>query len=385
MSEVAAAAAPTSGVLARSPATVLHIGTMKSGTSYLQDTLDRNREALAAAGVNYLGRGTRAVRDVLRLRPPSEKTDGAWQQLVQRANQSDSPIRLLSMEMLSTASEADAREVVRAFAPDPVEIVITARDMARVIPSAWQNAVKHGSMVSFPTFVDTVMGKPANDNVAERFWTQHDLLTITRRWVDLVGASRVHLVTVPPSGAPPTLLWERFCEVLGLDHAAYDTQQDRNSNFSLTYSDAELLRRVNRRIGPQLGRHNYERYVRAFLANEVMRPAEPGAGPADIATLSPEAHAWAVQRAQQLRSALADSGVDVVGDLEELVPAPVDGASGAPPQVVYPDTAVRAIAMLLRKLVEIDPKAEPMEPPAAPEPAQRRRKGLRAKAQRGRA
>ena len=51
---------------------MLHIGTMKSGTSYLQDVLDRNREGLEEAGVGYFGRGTRAVWDVLRMRQGAE-------------------------------------------------------------------------------------------------------------------------------------------------------------------------------------------------------------------------------------------------------------------------------------------------------------------------
>lgn len=360
-------------VVRRSPSvTVLHIGTMKSGTSYLQDTLDRNRDALAAAGVRYLGRGTHAVWDALGLRPPSEKSTGAWNRLVQQAKAASSPMRVLSMEMLSTASDDEVVSLVADFGPDPVRVVITARDIARVIPSAWQNGVKHGSRMTFPDFVDAVMGVSDERGPRERFWKQHDVLAIATRWSAVVGRERVHLVTVPRSGSEPDLLWQRFCTVLGVEHSTFDTQVDRGSNFSLSFSDAELVRRLNRRVGAELGRRNYERYVRGFLANEVMRPDDPAA-PADTARLSPAAHAWATRHGQRLASDLKALGIRVVGDLDELVPLPVGsesaGASaGTVPRVTYPDTAVRAIAMLLRKLAEIDPQA------AAPEQSPPRRR-----------
>lgn len=365
------------------PVTVLHIGTMKSGTSYLQDTLERNREALKAVGVRYLGRGTRAVWDVLGLRPPSEKSAGAWDRLVHQANTADSPVRLLSMEMLSTASDEEAGEVVAAFGPDPVEVVITARDIARIIPSAWQNTVKHGSRRTFPAFVDAVTGRSDERGPRERFWKQHDVLAIATRWAAVVGARNVHLVTVPPSGSPPDVLWERFCAVLGVDPAGYDTQVDRSSNFSLSFSDAELVRRLNRRIGAELGRRNYERYIRSFLANEVMRPADPE-GPLDTPTLSAKAQEWAVRHGERLVADLGSLGVHVVGDLAELVPGPPgERPAAATPLITYPDTAVRAIAMLLRKLVEIDPEAAGAEEPTPRQRAPQRRKRQREKSQQG--
>lgn len=352
----------TAPVAARSdPVTLLHIGTMKSGTSYLQDTLHRNRDALEAVGVRYLGRGTRAVWDVLGLRPPSEKSEGAWDRLVHQAKNSASPVRLLSMEMLSTALDDEVGGLVAAFEPDPVEVVITARDIARVIPSAWQNSVKHGSKLTFPDFVDAVMRPTHDRGPSERFWKQHDVLAIATRWAAVVGADKVHLVTVPRSGDAPNLLWERFCTVVGVDPSAFDTQVDQSSNFSLSFSDAELVRQLNKRIGAELGRRNYERYIRTFLANEVMRPADP-AGPTDTPTLDAAAHDWAVRHSERLVAELQTLGVNVVGDISELVPGPAgDNSAGSTPRITYPDTAVRAIAMLLRKLVQVDPEAAALE------------------------
>ena len=37
------------------------------------------------------------------------------------------------------------------------------------------------------------------------------------RWTAGIPRERVHLVTVPPPGSSPTLLWERFAGLFGLD------------------------------------------------------------------------------------------------------------------------------------------------------------------------
>lgn len=343
------------------PVTYLHIGTMKSGTSYLQDVLDRNRDQLAVDGVAYLGRGTRAVWDVLELRESkADDVAGAWDRLARQTRRSSSPVRLLSMEMLSTAQTDDVVRIVESLGQ--VRVLVTARDLARTVPSAWQNVVKHGSTTTYEEFVAALLGTgPAR--VRERFWRQHDLAAIVGRWAGVVGPDAVSVVTVPPSGASSTLLWERFCEVLGVAPARYDATSRQTSNVSLPYSDAELLRQVNARLGGVLSDAAYNRYVRTFLANELMRPrpADPSEPPAarDVPALGADGLAWATEQANRAVRAVSDAGVHVVGDLADLVPAPAAGDDGSgpatPPAVIYPETVVRAMVQLLRKIADLDP------------------------------
>jgi hypothetical protein len=243
--------------------------------------------------------------------------------------------------------------------------------------------VKHGNTESFEGFVRGLLAERRTDTNS-RFWRQQDVAAVAARWADEVGPDRIHLVTVPPSGAPSTLLWERFCAVLGVDPAAYDASAGQTSNFSLPYSDAELLRKINKRLDNALSSDAYNRYVRKFLANEIMRPApltEGSAPPApDTPTLGPAVHAWATERAEEAVAALASSGINIVGDLRELVPPPYQGDPEAgpstPPRVVYPETAVRVMVQLLRKITEVDPEVG--ESAAAPAmDAPRRRSGPR--------
>jgi hypothetical protein len=42
------------------------------------------------------------------------------------------------------------------------------------------------------------------------FWRSYAYGALVRRWQELVGAGHVSVVTLPPSGAPSNLLWDRF-------------------------------------------------------------------------------------------------------------------------------------------------------------------------------
>lgn len=63
--------------------------------------------------------------------------------------------------------------------------------------------------------------------------------------------TKFHVVTVPPRGAPPDVLWRRFASVLELDADRLDVAQSV-VNSSLSAEHAELLRRINTRLADRL-------------------------------------------------------------------------------------------------------------------------------------
>jgi len=341
----------------------LHIGTMKTGTSFLQHVLLRNAELLEADGVRYPldGRGwalqVRAARDVLDIK--GMPTQGGWDAMVDQIHAWPGH-SVVSMEFYSLASPVRAKKVAAGLAPSRVEVIITARDLVRVIPSAWQSMIKQGHPWAFPDFVDSITGEShsAANDAHRRFWRHHDLVGITRRWAAAVGAENVHIVTVPPSGAPPSTLWERFCSVIGLDHPErYDVSQDRRSNFSLSYSDSELMRQINIALRDEIGRVAYKRWATRYFANRVLRASAGERTAHDRPGLTPAAHDWAVHRSQEMIDTLDDLGVHVVGDLAELMPARAPaGDAPTEPMTVYPEGAVHVIAALIRRIAEVDPQ-----------------------------
>ena len=85
----------------------LHIGTPKSGTTYLQDLMGRNRQQLAADGVLWPGEDwrdqVRAVRDVLDFFPngvDNPAIRGWWATVRDRILAWDGPAAIMSMEWL---------------------------------------------------------------------------------------------------------------------------------------------------------------------------------------------------------------------------------------------------------------------------------------------
>ncbi len=346
------------------PTVYLHIGTFKSGTSYLQSVLVRNRDLLAKHGVLFptgerkWGTQVRAVRDVLGMKGATSSV-GAWDQLVAMVHASPTRAAVISMEFLSLADPDTVRRIVDDLSPCQIEVILGARDLARVMPSAWQSMIKQGHAWSIEEFVDSVKSEtPELADPHRRFWKHHDLDQIIEAWGGVVGEDRIHLLTVPRSGAPPTLLWERFASIIGVDPAEYDTSQDKGSNFSLSFSDTELMRRLNVQLRPDLDRATFKRWATRFFANHVLRAGDADEAKDDRAVLDPATHEWAARRSEEMVDQLQRRSVQVVGDLAELVPPPVDHAGPVEPNVpkiVYPDAAVVMIARLVKRLAKMDP------------------------------
>ena len=88
---------------------LLHVGTPKTGTSYLQDVLFRNRRTLASAGILYPGdrfdAHFLAALDLMRLPWGGLETQavGAWDKLATKVRKHDGTA-IDSHEILATAS-----------------------------------------------------------------------------------------------------------------------------------------------------------------------------------------------------------------------------------------------------------------------------------------
>lgn len=302
----------------------LHIGTMKSATTYLQELGEHNRSQLAEAGVlwpawelPFLVLADLQGRDGQR---PGQA--GAWAELVRlfREHQGDA---VFSNELLAPLGPAKLKQLVDGMSPAEVAVVITARDLARVIPSHWQTTLKNGSTTPWSEFASAVCANPRQErNVARSkdlgswFWRRHDLAAIAQRWQQVLPPGRVTVVTVPPSGTDPEIVATRFASVIGVDASRFKPPDYVNS--SVGAHSAELLRRLNA-VAPDLERHHYRWGVKEGLARlALIRRAgrEPRFG------LTPAQHEWVCARAEEMIEQLRSSSVRVVGDLADLRPSP---------------------------------------------------------------
>jgi hypothetical protein len=130
----------------------------------------------------------------------------------------------------------------------------------------------------------------------------------------------VHVVTVPQADAvagDPDLLWRRFCEAFGIDPAWGPRESDR-SNASLGSAETQVLRRLNKRLSRATRRDaSYDELILDKLAGEALA----GSRSYPI-LLPPKFHDWALQRGEAWIEWLEESGVDVIGDVADLLPGP---------------------------------------------------------------
>jgi hypothetical protein len=234
------------------------------------------------------------------------------------------------MEFMSFADDGQAKRIVDSFADADVHVILTARDLARILPSAWQNAVKSGRQWSYDRYLGSIIGtgSDGDDGPAKHFWSRHDVAAICRRWVPLVDQGHFHLVTVPPAGSPPDALWTRFAQVLEADPTTFDLTAVAKSNPSLSMVEAELMLRVTEAMA---GNRRNIRVLRGMFANKLVRG---GGGPKVM--LPQDAYDFAVSRTDRVLAELRELDLDVVGSLDDLVPGPLAPGS--------PKTAVEAMS-----------------------------------------
>ena len=302
-----------------SPRVFLHVGSPKTGTTFLQNVLWSQRDLAAQQGVFLpMNRFLDHYFAALDLRGVSDRPHhparavGMWDRVVDQTKRRSDTV-LISHELFAPATAEQAARAVTSWGPDAeVHVVLTVRDLARQITAEWQEHVKHRSTATFAEFV---RGLRADESRTTWFWQVQDFAGVLERWGAALPPERVHVVTVPPAGGPPTLLWERFAGLLGLDPQPFDLEKGR-SNSSLSLASAEVLRRVNAELGDRLPLPGpYPRVVKNVLAHQIMakHPGTP-------VRLSTDDAAFARSESESIAKRLASSGVDVVGDLDELVP-----------------------------------------------------------------
>ncbi len=336
----------------------LHVGLQKTGTSYLQGVLRANADELAAQGLDLVPRDldeTFAVMLVVRERlspshPP--RAAGALERWTRSLAGAPGDRALLSQESLAATSEAQARRLLAAAGDREVHVVVTVRDLARALPSSWQQELKAGRSTTYGHYLHRLQ-QAQRRGATGHPWIHLDAAAVVARWSSLLPADRVHVVTVPPPGSAPTLLLERFCRVLGVD-ASRLVPQESAGNTSLGRAQAELLRRVNEVLPEEVHRRRvYGAVGKRFLAAQVLGP-QTGTSIRVPAGL----REWCEEVAAAQAASLGTAGCRIEGTLEDLrcreeafePPGPDATADPAEPtETEVSEAAVLALAEVLRR------------------------------------
>jgi len=335
----------------------VHVGAPKTGTTYLQNRLTANISTLAKHDVHYITRPLftpnlfqfRAALDLLDRtdwRGPIAKSDGAWEHMVRRIRRSNGTV-VFSHEILSGAKPKHVAKLWRDLDvgnSTELHVVYTARDLARQLPAAWQEGIKQGQRWTFDGFLRRFQ--------TEKTWfyrTFHFPGVLTTWGADL-PPEQIHLITLPPAGADSGRdeLWRRFALTCGID-PIWAPLEGKRSNRSLGMAETQVIRRLNRLLErSQQPGGTYDSLIRVMLAESVLVTRE-----SDRVRVPPKIHPWITEKTERWIEWAEQSGVDVVGDLDDLLPpAPLPGATWTDPDTVGPRKQLRAALDALAAMTE---------------------------------
>lgn len=301
----------------------LHLGLQKTGTSYLQGVMQHNAARLAGRELDLVPETRRDAFELMllvrqRYNPERDRasTATALHRFSVALRRADAPAALLSQESLAAARPAQVERLLEACGDREVHVVLTVRDLGRQLASSWQQELKSGRTDDYPGWLARLQDAHRRGSGGHP-WIQLDPPAVLRRWAVHLPPERLHVVTVPPSGSPPTELLRRYCAVLGVDPGSL-VPQERPANTSLGRVQAELLRRVNVALPEDLRRRQvYGDVGKRYLASQVLAD-QPG----ERILVPAEHRAWAEEVAREQVTALEEAGYRVEGTLDDLRPLP---------------------------------------------------------------
>lgn len=331
----------------------LHIGAPKTGTTYLQDRLMRNVDSLAEHGVTVPSQNRIVDIDRFHFRAALDLLDqdwggapghakGAWNTMLKRIRSGSDHV-IVSHEILSGATSDKVARLMNDLAGCEVHIVYSARDLGRQLPAAYQESIKQGRRWPYRRFL-----RRTRNGESFFFRNALDLPTVLNTWSAKLPPERVHVVTVPHDRGPRgDELWQRFCRAFAIDPAWAPKDSERR-NQSLGVPEIQVLRSLNQLLDDEVpSQVGYQHVVREFLAEKVLVER----GSAQL-RLPPEFMEHAENEAQVWIDWLHGSGVDVVGDPEDLRPRRYDPELYVSPDGGRPRAQLAAALAAMTALTE---------------------------------
>ncbi|MCW2756811.1 MAG: hypothetical protein JWO46_557 [Nocardioidaceae bacterium] len=299
---------------------LLHIGPPKSGSTAIQRALAAVRDDLATYGVHYPGphyrMSPRAGHAVLGMEPlgRSKAPMELWQQVVADVRATDLPKVCLSDEDFARADDAAVDRIADSLGAERIHLVWVARRIDKMLPSQWQERLKSTVERSYPDYLDHMLVH-ADRPDAVRSWHNHDVAGMVARWSRRVDPSRITVVVADEDDR--SALPRAFEALLGLPEGLLVPPAER-SNRSLTLEEAEAVRTVNR-VAREEGwsAREYRRIVQTGVANR-LKDVAPPAGTRPIPGIPSAFLALVHDRADAQASAVAGSGIQVIGDPDLL-------------------------------------------------------------------
>jgi len=337
-------------------AVLVHIGVHKTGTTAIQAALADARGELAESGVRYPGKLQAQHRAALAVlgRPWGWKNKGGavldrahFDRLSRRVSEYPGRV-VISSEFFCEAPEDVARDVVERLGGRRVHVVVTLRNLGRLLPSSWQQYLKYGLTTDYEPWLQDVFATPGTSRVSPTFWKRQAHGAVVERWTAAAGPDRLTVLVL--EDVDRSAMFTTFAQLLGIDPQILVSRMDLTSNRSMTAAEAELLVRLNARVKKSMDWTEYVTVVRRGVARGMVESREPGVNEARLAT-PPWALDAAATEGTAAAAMIASSRVRVIGDLAALTVRLPD-ESLSPINDIPIDAAVAALAATVEAMHE---------------------------------
>ncbi|WP_210590018.1 hypothetical protein [Streptomyces sp. GESEQ-35] len=326
---------------------LLHIGPHKTGTTSIQGALFEAKDAMPEHGVVFPASSRHPMEAALAVcaRPGmlgnTKPTERHWERLVEQVDASGRRTSVISSEFFADAPDDETiARVVEELGGDRVQVLITVRPLAKIMPSQWQQYVQNGLRMGYEDWLTHMLRKAPYEKPNPSFWHRHRHDRLVERWARVVGPERVTVVVVDDRYKDG--LMRTFEALLGLPENLLQPVPD-TANRSLTLAETEMLRNLNVEFrGNGLPDELYSQLVRYGAVMHMKNMCAPG--PDEVKICTPQ---WAVEAAAGIGAEMAGRigamGVRVLGDpgLLSVVAKPVARTEAEP--LIAPEVAAHAL------------------------------------------
>jgi hypothetical protein len=310
------------------PKLFLHVGFHKTGTTSLQDALNRNRAELLTQGLIYPK--TRRFRAQHEFAWSAGKRGWGWKQFggsqagpgparrMFRLIRSSKQDVIISSEFLSELTPAKIQKLISSIGDKDLRVIFTVRPVAKILPSAYQQEVKNGSKLTFDRWLERVLEPEKENRNKTRFWTRHSHHIEIDKWAEVVGKDRITVIVADES--KPEFLTESFFKLVQADTSNFRESKKEVVNRSMDLAEIELLRRINAKFDRNMGWDEYVVGIRSTLVKTWTQSLPSENSPGKL--VNPEAFREAIdQRVAQVTEGIRSLGVEIFGDVDSLAEA----------------------------------------------------------------
>jgi hypothetical protein len=215
---------------------VLHIGPHKTGSTYIQKVFSENRNRLLSVGVRYPDIGLNGHYGQHDLVEKIKNLD-AGPLMQYMADFIGPETNFISSENFDRLNADEVKKLGQALAglltePASLGIIYYHRNYGDLLPSCWQEEVKHGSIASFHEFILPHVLRPFASNLINP-------AVVLDLYAHVFGRDRITVVDY--DRAKDNLLQPIF-QLLGID---LDAVANEIVNSSLKVELVEILRALN--------------------------------------------------------------------------------------------------------------------------------------------